>query len=85
MTLRLLVTRRLVYPAWRPAPKPAAPCRRLPRLTTSPPLLSPPPRVRAGTLCTFFIPETRGFSLEELNDEPVPLHANAIEQGKPAA
>ncbi|KIY98746.1 Inorganic phosphate transporter 1-6 [Monoraphidium neglectum] len=34
-----------------------------------------------GTVCTVFIPETRGFSLEELNEEQVPKHVNLAEQG----
>jgi hypothetical protein len=32
-------------------------------------------------VCTVFIPETRGFSLEELNEEQVPKHVNLAEQG----
>ncbi len=25
----------------------------------------------AGTICTYFVPETKGMTLEDLNDEPI--------------
>jgi hypothetical protein len=39
---------------------------------THPPLTPAVPR--AGLLCTYFIPETTGMSLESINEEDVPRH-----------
>lgn len=36
-----------------------------------------------GFACTWFIPETTGMSLEELNDEPVPIHMHLTDGKNP--